>query len=258
MKLSKLDLLDHPAKEKYMKHIHQLETVKVMFHTVKSAQDIDHSTSLRPNSDSYINLSTFIQIYFINSVALLDELKLASTPHFQQTNTKGLSYIGRAIRNIVAHEGLLLPSYTQGGDREKGRFKFFGIPRKKVLKAILKLSLKDQEMLYSRSLNHIDNIESAEHFREQVTTETKDIGLFLDEALNIISNEFNNDIIRIVNVMTKHFINIVPHILDALIEKEKEKDLSEYSKIRSMHNFSTISTKVTEYRNLVEEIKMPN
>ncbi|MBU1293924.1 MAG: hypothetical protein ACTH58_04595 [Marinomonas foliarum] len=258
MKPSLLDLLDHPAKEKYMKHIHQLETVKVMFHAVKNAQDIDRSTSLHPDNDSYINLSTFIQIYFINSVALLDELKLTSTPHFQQTNTKGLSYIGRAIRNIVAHEGLLLPTHTQGGDREKGKFKFFGIPRKKVLKAILQLSLKDQKILYSRSINHIDNIESAEHFREQVTTETKNIGLFLDEALDIISNEFNNDIIRIVNVMTKHFTNIVPHILDALIQKEKEKDLSEYSKIRSRHSFSTISTKVAEYKNLIEEIKMLN
>ena len=82
--------------------------------------------------------------------------------------------------------------------------------------------------------------------------------LFLDEALDIISNEFNNDIIRIVNVMTKHFTNIVPHILDALIQKEEEKDLSEYSKIRSRHSFSTISTKVAEYKNLIEEIKMLN
>jgi hypothetical protein len=258
MKLSLLELSDHPAKEKYMKHIHQLETIKVMSHSIKSANGIDRSASLRPNDDSYIDLSTFIQIYFINSIALSDELKLTSTPHFQQPKTKGLSYIGRAIRNIVAHEGLLLPIYTQRGDREKGRFKFFGIPRKNILKAILKLSLKDQEILYSKSLKNIDNIESAENFREQIITETNNISLSLDEALDIIRNEFNNDIIRIVSVMNKHFINITPHILDDLLNKEKEKSLSEYSKIRSKHDFSTISTKAAEYRNLIEEIKMLN
>lgn len=97
-------------------------------------------------SEVYLDAASHTQSYFINTEAVRQTMQSGSLQYQINDSTQSaIIFIGKAIRNHVAHEGLWLPSYFCEVRAGIGSTRYFGISSTRLLKSLKNTSEKATE-----------------------------------------------------------------------------------------------------------------
>lgn len=97
-------------------------------------------------SEIYLDAASHIQSYFINTEAVRQTMQSSSLQYQINDSTQSaIIFIGKAIRNHVAHEGLWLPCFYNEVRAGIGRTQYFGIFSSTLLKSLKNTSDKAKE-----------------------------------------------------------------------------------------------------------------
>lgn len=141
-------------------------------------------------SEVYLDAAILMQSYFINAQAINEKINSVDgnlLPELSET-ANSLVIIAKAIRNIVAHEGLWIPTFYSGVHHIRGRFHYFGIEAEKI-----KSSLSE---LYSK--------------RKSVKPQEEER---LRHAIELICEIEESGVVILMDLIQQHTYEVIPRII---------------------------------------------
>ncbi|WP_300316811.1 hypothetical protein [Idiomarina sp.] len=109
-------------------------------------------------SEVYLDIASWFQSYIINADTLaqqIDGARGVPTPSYTRQQ-KAVRLAGKAIRNVVAHEGLWIPTLKSGVHAGLGQLTYLGISSDKVISSIDKVYEKRCHISDADSQRQVD------------------------------------------------------------------------------------------------------
>jgi hypothetical protein len=235
-----LVLEDHDIKEEYMEWLNLLANVDVITDALNTCISIEFPEN--PISPLYVKFALNLQNYFINSEGMRSKIHKKSPAVNPSKKLQALSYIARAVRNKVAHEGVWIATPMKGSIYAKGNFSFYAYPKKELIESLNKQKAGDSynkgEKISSRRQENLD-----EKYRL---------------SIELLDNDYKSDHFYISKFMATHYRELVGCILTIYKEKITDNKFQEYGVLRKNAGFRSIEDRLDDititYQNLCKRL----
>lgn len=253
-----LDYYHHEFRYDYHDIMNLLVNLEILNRCITACENAPFPDD--PSCPSYLDFAEKIQTYFLNSQALYEMLSKTkgykSESRGVSNEFKAMVILAKVIRNKVAHEGVWIPYATRGFVKDKGKFEFFALPKAKLNKLIIEVSIRDKQKAVNdfklSSYNDVSENQQTIDLDNQLIALIKRSNDWTEEALKYINAHYS-DKFDVYNFMISHYRVFAPWVIGHFERRAKEKEVRLVSELRKKMDIKTLEEKIEDCKSLYQE-----
>ncbi|MDP2717082.1 hypothetical protein [Rheinheimera sp.] len=253
-----LDYHHHEFRASYQDIMNLLVNVEILNRCITACANVPFPEDT--SCPSYLDFAERIQTYFLNSQALHEMLTTTKGYTNERSDVsdefKAMVIFAKVIRNKVAHEGVWIPYATRGVVKDKGRFKFFALPKANLKKMIIEASIRDKQKAVNAfkigSSNDESEMQKLVDLDNQLIDLIKRSNDWTEEALKYLDAHYSGEF-EVHNFMLNHYRIFVPWVIRHFERRTREQKVKQVSELRRKANIKTLDEKLEACKQLYQE-----